>query len=48
MQPLFINVSGLRKQAITSPNIILKPEKQHLFHVPDQCISSGIPEITTN
>lgn len=31
MQPLVIDVSRLRKQALTSLKITLKLEKQHLF-----------------
>lgn len=49
MQPLFIDVSRLRKQALTSLKIILKPGNS----TPSMCrtnvfISSGAPEITTN
>lgn len=48
MQLLFIDVFRLRKQALTSLKIILKPGKQHLFNMPDQWVSSGVPGITAN
>ena len=49
MQPLFIDVSRLRKQALTSLQIILKPANSiSSMRWTSALVSSGVPEITTN
>lgn len=41
-----LDMSRLRKQAVSSPKIIFKPEKQHRSYISDQCVSAAVPEIT--